>query len=332
MKFNYSQISQNLLKDLPGKQKQVLLRRFGLSAGISVAGGTERETLEAIGKAWNVTRERVRQIEADGFSKLKPKLKNCQKIFQYFTRELKAAGDLRKETALLSQLGGEKHQPEVYFLLTLDRPFQRFSETRDIYSLWTINPDSLKLTQKTIDSLYKKLEKISKPLTLKELSSFSAVGPKILSSYLEVSKIIQNNKEGLYGLKDWPEINPRGVRDKAFLVFKKERKPLHFRELTELIGPQALPQTVHNELIKDPRFVLVGRGTYALKEWGYEEGDVKDVILKILQTSKNPLPREKILDEVFKQRLVKKATILLNLSNKKYFLRDSQGRYSTKEI
>lgn len=325
MKFNYPQVNQILLKDLTGKQKEAILRRFGLQTG-------QRETLEAIGKSWGVTRERVRQIEADSFLKIKPKLKNYQKIFQYFTNELKTAGDLKKETTLLSQLGGEKHQPYVYFLLTLADPFQRFPEARDIHSLWTVNPNSLKTVKITIDSLSKKLKGIKKPLTLKELSSFSVLPPKILSSYLEVSKIIQNNKEGLYGLKDWPEINPRGVRDKAFLVFKKERKPLHFRELTGLIGHQALSQTVHNELIKDSRFVLVGRGTYALKEWGYEEGDVKDIILKILKTSKDPLSREKILDEVFKQRLVKKATILLNLGNKKYFLKDSQGRYSTKEI
>lgn len=324
MKFNYPQVSQILLKDLPKKQKEVLLRRFGLETG-------KRETLEAIGKDWGVTRERVRQIEADSFLKMKPKLKNYQKIFQYFISELKAAGDLKKETALLSDLGDDSCRPHVYFLLTLAEPFQRFCETRDFYSFWTINPYSFGRVQEAIDSLWRKLKEIGKPLALKELSSFSAFKPKVLSSYIDISKIIQSNKDGFYGLKDWPEINPRGVRDKAFLVFKKEQKPLHFRELTELIGPQTLPQTVHNELIKDSRFVLVGRGTYALKEWGYEEGDVKDVIWKILKNSKNPLSREKILEDVLKQRLVKKATVLLNLGNKKYFLKDSQGRYLTKE-
>jgi hypothetical protein len=93
----------------------------------------------------------------------------------------------------------------------------------------------------------------------------------------------------------------------------------------------ALVQTVHNELIKDSRFVLVGRGVYALKEWGYEPGQVKDIITKILREN-GPLTQGEILERVSKQRLVKENTILLNLSNKKNFLRDSQGKYKVLEI
>ena len=92
-----------------------------------------------------------------------------------------------------------------------------------------------------------------------------------------------------------------------------------------------MPQTVHNELIKDPRFVLVGRGLYALKEWGYEEGQVKDVILKILKEARKPLPKEEILAGVLKQRMVKENTVLLNLNNKKYFLKTPEGKYISKD-
>jgi len=132
-------------------------------------------------------------------------------------------------------------------------------------------------------------------------------------------------------LLDWPEINPRGVKDKAYIVFKKIGKPLHFDEVARLIEG-SLVQTVHNELIKDPRFVLVGRGIYALEEWGYFPGQVKDVILKILKEEGKPLTKEEILEKVRKQRLVKENTVFLNLSNKKHFLRNSQGKYEVKEI
>jgi hypothetical protein len=98
--------------------------------------------------------------------------------------------------------------------------------------------------------------------------------------------------------------------------------------VAKLIGPEALVQTVHNELIRDSRFVLVGRGLYGLKEWGYEDGDVKDIILKILREARKPLPKEEVLERVLKQRLVKENTILLNLSNKKYFLRTPEGKYT----
>jgi DNA-directed RNA polymerase delta subunit len=123
------------------------------------------------------------------------------------------------------------------------------------------------------------------------------------------------------------------------LVFKKHGKPLHFTKVAELIdkfnynlpNKKTYSQTVHNELIKDSRFVLVGRGIYALKEWGYERGYVKDVIFQVLKSAQKPLDKEEILEKVLKQRIVKENTVLLNLSNKNYFLRTSKGNYTIKE-
>ena len=326
MLFNYPKICQELLKDLPKKQKEIISRRFALSAKSRVKG----ETLESIGKDYGITRERVRQIEEDGISRIKPKLKKYQKVFQYFAKYLKSNGNLKKEDILLNQLGGSKFQNQILFLLTISDQFKRFSENKELHSFWAINPDSSTLAQGFINSVFNKLNKVSQPLSFKDAVSFQPPQKKAAVSFLEISKVIQKNPEGLFGLKNWPEINPRGVKDRAFLVFKKEEKPLHFTEVTNLIG-SALPQTVHNELIKDPRFVLVGRGIYALKEWGYEEGDVKDVILKTLKESQKPMRKEEVLEKVLKQRLIKKNTILLNLSNRKYFLRDSQGKYTIRK-
>ena len=89
--------------------------------------------------------------------------------------------------------------------------------------------------------------------------------------------------------------------------------------------------TVHNELIKDSRFVLVGRGLYALKEWGYEPGVVKEVIAKVLRAEDKPLTKEEVFQKVLKQRLIKENTILLNLQDKSCFFKDEAGRYTIKE-
>ena len=89
----------------------------------------------------------------------------------------------------------------------------------------------------------------------------------------------------------------------------------------------AQAQTVHNELIKDPRFILVGRGTYALKEWGYQSGTVKEVIGQLLKEN-GPLTKEEILKKVLETRLVKPNTILINLQNRQYFSRDKNNKYS----
>jgi transcriptional regulator with XRE-family HTH domain len=331
MKQDYQKICQDLIKDLPQRQKDIIEQRFGLKNG-------ERKTLQEIGDNYGITRERVRQIEEDGFSKIRPKLEKYQEVFQYFGCEIEKFGGLRKEDILLNSLAGQKFQNQVFFLLTLGEKFQRFAENKIFHSLWAIDQNSFNFAKEVLDFLSKKLLEIGRPLgftnLLKEANSqFKSLTSQILQSYLEVSKRIQLGIEGNYGLKDWPEINPRGVRDRAYLIFKKEKRPLHFAQVTQLINnskfekisqPPALLQTVHNELIKDERFVLVGRGLYALREWGYQPGVVKDVISMILQEEKKPLTREEIIDRVLKQRMVKVNTILLNLS---HFPKTSDGKY-----
>ena len=319
---NYQKICLELISALSQRQNEVVLRRFGLKGG-------ERETLESIGQDFGITRERVRQIEEDGLERIKPEAKKYQKIFQNFKQYLKKSGDLRKEETLLEDLGGKSWKNQIYFLLNLDANFKKCGETDEFYPLWLINQNSLGKAREVLGSLCQKFEEMKKPLTLKEISAFFTLDNSVLKSFLEISKGIQENKEGLYGLRDWPEINPKGVKDKAYLALKKGKKPLHFAQVAELIEG-SLVQTVHNELIRDPRFVLVGRGVYALKEWGYCSGQVKDVILKVLKEN-GPLTRDKILEKVLSQRLVRENTILLNLSNKKYFSRDSQGKYGVLE-
>jgi hypothetical protein len=320
--LNYQTICQNgLLKELPEKQRDVISRRFGLKG--------ERETLESIGRSYDITRERVRQIEEDGLKKLRGSLATpaCQNIFQTFVQELKKSGNLRREDVLLAGLGGNNFQNHVYFLLTLGQPFERFSENNDFYAFWTLDKSAPSTAKKVVSSFTSELKKKKQPM---------ALPASVSSSYVEISKNILKGPEGLYGLRDWPEINPKGVKDKAYLVFKKNQKPLHFSQVATLINSSqflgqlkpAVVQTVHNELIKDQRFVLVGRGLYALKEWGYQPGVVKDVISQVLKQSKKPLEKGQIVEKVLEQRQVKPTTILLNLQNKKYF-KNIEGKYTT---
>ena len=84
--------------------------------------------------------------------------------------------------------------------------------------------------------------------------------------------------------------------------------------------------TTHNELIKDPRFVLIGRGLYALAEWGYAPGVVRDVIRDLI-VAEGPLKKEEVVERVKKARFVKENTIAVNLNNPRYFKREKDGRY-----
>jgi len=322
--FDYQKISKELISDLKDKQKIVISRRFGLD-------GKERETLEKIGEDFGICRERVRQIQEAAIKKIKPKLDNYQKLFSCLEGYFKEFGDLRREDLALSELGGEKSKNEVFFLLNLGNNFQRWAGNNEFYPVWFTSSKAFDSAKETIKSLSVKLQKNNKPLSLTEINQIFSSTNKALVSYLEIAKDIQKNEEGFYGLSAWPEINPKRIRDKAYLVFKKIEKPLHFSQVSQLIAGSHL-QTVHNELIRDSRFVLIGRGIYALSEWGYQPGQVRDIIVKILKEEKKPLTREEILKRVLEQRMIKENTVFLNLNNRQYFAKDSQGRYTIREI
>jgi len=251
---------------------------------------------------------------------------------------LKTQGGLKREDILLAELGKNGLENHVLFLFTLGGDFHRVGEDNTVYSFWTVTPDISGKAKLLVIETAKRMNKAKQPMSGEKVLSNSQ-NKELLLRAIEIAKEIEEGPLGNLGLTSWPEIKPRGVRDAAFLCLKKEGKPLHFREIAVLSGKlqgeffakrKILPQTVHNELIRDPRFVLVGRGVYALKEWGYEEGTVKDVIYKILQKAKQPLKRQEIVELVLERRVVKPNTVFLNLNNQADFQKDTKGRYTVK--
>lgn len=155
---------------------------------------------------------------------------------------------------------------------------------------------------------------------------------EVLRRWLSISKSIGKNPLGEWGQAHSQNVKTKGVRDYAYLAVKKHGSPLHFKEVANLIQKMfnrtAHVATTHNELIKDSRFVLVGRGMYALREWGYTQGVVRDVIREQLRKAAGPLTKEQIISGVLKERHVKPGTIVVNLQNQKYFKRGKDGKFS----
>ncbi len=112
---------------------------------------------------------------------------------------------------------------------------------------------------------------------------------------------------------------------------------MHFSEIAKSIKGSSFKrkdvttQAIHNELIKDKRFVLIGRGIYALDSWGFSKGTVSDIIVDVLRKSDTPLHRDEIVKRVLKSRQVKETTILLNLQSKPQFKRVAKATYSLAE-
>jgi len=332
MSLDYQKICFNILDILSPRNKEVIIQRFGLQ-------DNKKETLENIGKKFGITRERVRQIEANSLNKIKElkKEKELKEIFSLINLELKNQGGLKREDILLSKLGNGRFDNFVYFFLVLGDDFYRFSENKEFYPFWSTEKNLVGRIKKILSDLVKVFEKKQRPITEEEFLALSGnEDKKFFVSAFEISKKIEKGPLNYIGLIDWSEIKPRGVKDRAYLALKKENKPLHFRDIASIASQiqgdivpqkQVYPQTVHNELIKDDRFVLVGRGTYALKEWGYKPGKVKDIIAQVIKEADKPLSREEIIDNVLKQRVVKEGTILLNLQDKNMFKKDDEQRY-----
>jgi len=329
---NYEQLVNNALKNISNQRtRDILLLRFGLKDG-------QRKTLEAIGQKYGITRERVRQVEEAAFSDLKKPeaVALFNPAFRLIDNFLNQEGKIVREERLLSSLTKTDHphsnRGALYFILTLGQPYQRFVESDKFHPLWSNSKDSLTQAEKTVNQLVKGLEEVKKPVSRNHILKEAGLSKKAALSYLDATKQIDQNNFGQFGLVKWPEISPRGAKDKAYIVIKEHGQPLHFREVADFINKANLgsnlaqAQTVHNELIKDPRFILVGRGTYALKEWGYQPGTVKDVIIQALKEN-GSLTKDEILSKVLDTRLVKPNTVLINLQNRQHFNRDEQGNY-----
>ena len=331
-KQNLKNIIDELAKILNPRTREVIEKRFGLRS-------VSCQTLEAIGQNLGITRERVRQIEALGLERLTNKnvLEPIKPIFAIIEKHLADYGGIRKKDSLLRELSGllslkEKNNENlINFALTLGKEkFAYFKETPLWRDAWALNSGVYNGAVNLVGALKKKLAEQTSPITkeavLKIATSINnELGDKALFSYVELCREISQNPFGEWGLIHSPEVSPKGVKDKAYLIFKKEQKPLHFVQVANLInqvsfdGRKAHSQTVHNELIKDPRFVLVGRGTYALSDWGYEPGTVCDVLISALKGAEKGLTKEEIIKIVKAKRLVKDNTIILNLQNKKVF-------------
>ncbi len=335
--FDSTALVKRLLAAAPERAREVLIRRFGLGTN------AERETLEAIGDRSSITRERVRQIEAAGLDAVRASkaFKESASAFEEIARYIDSLGAIVPEETLLAALGkDEKSRNRFRFFLVLDSAFFRERETNDFLARWHIDSATAKAIHDALSKLYSSLSD-DEVLTeaelldrfLDELKNVNDAykNEEVLKRWLSLSKHIGNNPLAEWGRMSAPAIRIKGIRDYAYLAIKRHGEPMHFSDVAKTIGTlfskKAHVATTHNELIKDPRFVLVGRGLYALTEWGYKPGVVRDVIREALESS-GPLKKDDIIKQVKKARFVKDNTILVNLNDSRYFKRLKDGRYS----
>ncbi len=349
---------RDLLGPLTDRERTILTRRFGLFA-------TDETTLESLGKEYDVTRERVRQIERQALQRVNTAIKNDTRLDPVrasVTAVLDKHGGLMHHDHLLDEIAG------LYFQIPSDaaEATARLGAARRAirFVFEILLKEQVVATEPSAALLpgwrHPLTDENTHATAVKQVEDFFAShrnvipfaefvrehAPRVITAFapgghtadslralITVAQNLDQNVFGEVGLSSWPMIRPRRMGDKGYLVLRKVGEPLHFRAIADKINEfkfdrkQAFAETIHNELITDPRFILVGRGLYALREWGYIPGVVSDVIAAVLKERAEALPKDTIIREVLKQRLVKPETVYLALTNKKRFTRLPDGRY-----
>jgi hypothetical protein len=335
--FKPKAVSKKLLTTLNPRTREIVVNRYGLEK-------EARMTLEAIGKTYDITRERVRQIENFALATIKKSKEYKEHLFVF--------EELKKIVHELGAVVGEDHlmrhiskdpivQNHINLYLALGEDFKKHKEDDHFHPHFTIDD---KKAEHVRDALVKLYSSIDEEDLVKEEEIFNrfmghltdVVGEykenkEIIYRYLSLSKVIGKNQLSEWGRTSSPHVKARGIKDYAYLIMRRANRPMHFKEVAEEInktfGKRAHVATCHNELIKDSRFVLVGRGMYGLKDWGHTGGVVRDVIVEVLKEAGRPLPKDEIIKRVLDKRMVKPNTVLVNLQNSKHF-KKSGGDYA----
>ena len=334
--FLFIKAFEALTNDLPDRSQSILRDRYGI-------GVQEEKTLEAIGQKHGVTRERVRQIVVGGIDSVRGRKE--EQIYDNADTCIRCAVEdksgIIREKELLNDLSQRQTQDvgAIRFFITCSDQVDYLNEKKHPVetTVALVDLDMAKwedLHTQALQVLENKDETVSLDTFQRELTDVSA---KEVEDYLRVSREIQENPFGKWGIYSWDDIALKGIREKVYTVLQESNEPLHFREIAKRIddyglskkGRKAHPQTVHNELIKDDRFVLIGRGTYALASWGYETGTVKDVVTEVLNKEEKPLPKEEIVKRVLAVRKVKPTTVMINLHN--HFERVGNDQYQVRK-
>lgn len=338
--FKPKQTTKKLLKGLQDRAQEVVINRFGLGEEGS------QHTLESIGQKYGITRERVRQIENFALNAIKKSdsFHEAEEIFSELKGVIHAMGGVVSEEELLPMLSKDLvTQNHIGLYLALGNDFTEAKEDTHFKKRWIVDGETAQRVHGALADIHTALSSedlitendiIDKVLChdgICEITSH-AVDKDMAGRWLNISKSLAKNPLGEWGRSTSPNVKTRGIKDYAYLVMRRHGSPMHFREVAEAIektfDKKTHTATCHNELIKDARFVLVGRGVYALKEWGYTAGVVREVIEQILKKD-GPMNKDDIIEKVLKERYLKKNTILVNLMNPKYFKKDKNGLYNT---
>ncbi len=337
-KMDVEKIVQDILGTIEHeREREIVSRRFGLF--------DRRETLEQIGELLGITRERVRQLEKAIITRLKlaaeKDLPHISDVERTLSHSLSGSGKVSRISDITTKVAknnNKYNQSRIAFLAQLAPGISVIDDNDHFYhSIGLASEHTEKAIRDNVNKIIDAIKNIGEPTDIEKISKH--VGNKDARHVEALASISKNiaTLHGRWGLVKWPMVNPKNIRDKIYVILHDHKQPMHFSEIAGAIKDSdfrrkdVTTQAIHNELIKDKRFVLIGRGIYALREWGYDKGTVADVIAEVLRKENGPLHRDEIVRRVLKSRQVKETTILLNLQGKPQFKRVAKATYALAE-
>jgi hypothetical protein len=317
------------------REREIISRRYGLF--------DRKETLEQIGELLGITRERVRQLEKAVVQRLKaqaesgelPHLSEVQTSLIDAVQKMGKVARIQDLSAQFTKDNNRLDQSRIAFLAQLCPDLSVIEDNDHFHHAVGVTAHhNEKKIKEQVTTLIETIKKHGEPADIKTIASKAGhTDHQHTEALASISKQLAT-LNGRWGLVKWPMVNPKNIRDKIYVILKENGKHMHFNEIAKAIKgsdfkrKDVTTQAIHNELIKDKRFVLIGRGIYALKEWGYNKGTVADIIADVLKKAGEPLHRDEIVQRVLKSRYVKETTILLNLQGKDQFKRVAKATYT----
>lgn len=337
--LNTERLVQDVLSGIErDREREIVSRRYGLF--------DRKETLEQIGELLGITRERVRQLEKSVVAKLKteaeagqlPPVKTAEQALTQYLDSHGSSGRIADISAEITAGNSRTDQSRLAFLANLCPGLVAIDDDDHHYHAVGLAKEYDQVAMKAhIAKLVITIKEYGKPMSIAEAAEQAGTADETRAASLaSISKLLAA-LNGQWGLVKWPTVNPKNIRDKIYVILQERGKHMHFNEIAKSIKDSdfkrkdVTTQAIHNELIKDKRFVLIGRGIYALKEWGFKKGTVADIISEVLREAGEPLHRDEIVKRVLKSRFVKETTILLNLQGKPQFKRVAKATYEIDE-
>ncbi len=329
------------------KERLVLMRKFALDGGKEIP-------LQRIGKEYSLTRERVRQIETQALMRFRRLIVGNETYMNVLTegkKILEVHGWILSEEALIAKIINKNlfkfSKAELKLILVSDFDITYLKRNKYLNKAFYIEPLYEDLLTKMVlfsqDYFKEKWESedlyefigILKENFLEDFKDIGALKNDLF--YINFFQIVRDMAvlDGKIGLLDFPDINPKTIKLKMLYTMKRLNKPIHYQELPAKImewfpNSNVKVNTVHNDLVKhNDIFVNLGLGLYGLKEWGYEGGSVRDILIRVLKKFDRPMNAKELAKEVLREKMVSPNTVTLNLQKyKSDFKRIDKGLYT----